>query len=445
MCPSGTRGHAAWALVVGVLASCTVDRSVGDRVFSCDPAAADEGGCDVGFQCNASSAPFGGSGFCAPECTPRPDFTGALCTSSGERIELCVPSAEACPAGLSCLRTDLLHDEGICLPAPTCETSDDCTDPVRRTCMASLVGGGYPGATNLQRSGSFCVQANCGVRSFQACLPGTSCMAALSAVGGAGGSGLPELCVPDCDAKGRCPPNFVCSVESLGKLGPPGGFCVPGLLGFPCSSDVDCLMGKCLSASDRRMCTLECADEASCAAFDTNGFVTRRMRFSCAVEPESGRAECVSPEAYLIRTCTGDADCSTRERCSGLLPEGLLGRGVRGVRVCRPECIDDPAGARCPAYGGLPSACFEGAAGNGETAGGPRVCVPALFGLGCSADGRCVGDLECVAGPGGGRCEKRCTTTLDCRASRWVDGETACGADGTCMRVASSPPAKGHP
>ena len=425
------------ALFAGLLAACSVDRAVGGRVFSCDPSAADEGGCDVGFQCNVSSAPFGGSGFCAPECTPRPDFAGALCTSSGERIELCVPSAAACPAGLSCLRTDMLGDQGICLPARTCETSEDCSDPVRRTCMASVVGALYPRAAGLQRGGSFCAQAQCALRG-QSCLPGTTCMAAVR-VGGAGGSGLPDLCVPDCDAKGRCPPSFVCSSESLGIQDP--AFCVPGLLGFPCSSDVDCLLGRCLSASDRRVCTLECADEATCAAFDNDGFVTRRMRFSCATEPETGRAECVSPEGYLMRTCSSDAGCSTRERCSAPLPEGLLGRGVR---VCRPECIDDPGGARCPAYGGLPNACFGGEGGAGGMGGPPRVCVPALFGLGCSTDGRCVGDLECVAAPGGARCTKRCATALDCRASRWVDGETTCGAAGTCERVTAPAPMKGR-
>ncbi len=417
--------------MLALVAACSVDRSVAERVFTCEPGAAEEGGCDVGYQCNASSAPFGGTGFCAPECTPRPDFTGALCTSSGERIELCAPSVGGCPAGLSCLRTDLLGDEGICLPAPTCETSDDCSDPVRRTCMASVVGALYPRASSLQRSGSYCAQAECALR-HEFCSPGTTCMALLPVAGGAGVSSLPDLCVPNCDARGSCPPSFVCSTESLGNLGTTGGFCVPGLLGFPCASDVDCMMGRCLSASDRRVCTIECADEATCAAFDNDGFVKRQMRFSCATEPESGRAECVSPETYLLRTCTGDTDCSTRERCSAPLPEALLGRGAR---VCRPECIEDPAGARCPAYGGLPNACFGGAGAPGSTEV-PRVCVPALFGLDCSADGRCVGDLECVSG----RCEKRCGSTLECLDSRWVDGDTVCGSAGLCVRSAASPP-----
>ena len=72
-------------------------------------------------------------------------------------------------------------------------------------------------------------------------------------------------------------------------------------------------------------------------------------------------------------------------------------------------------------------------------------CYPGYFGLPCTADDQCVGDLKCTA-PSNASVTKLCTTLCrndgDCGANRWVAGnayfcaDTACapkqGKDGPC-------------
>jgi hypothetical protein len=439
-----------------LLGACTVDRELFlDQVFRCEES--DESSCGDGYACNSSALQLGGTSFCAPKCVARGRLEGAVCSDIGERAEMCTPAADACDQlGFSCLRTDLASDRGVCLPAPTCATDDECTDPVRSTCLATPVRKIYAQASALQSDHLFCVQAGSCTpeHGLAACTPGTVCMASLA---GAAAVTLPEICVPSCAsdpeapalaARGSCPPAFVCSTKALLRRGEPP-FCMPGLLGVRCQSDIDCLVGHCAKAGksgDRRVCVTDCSSDLDCAAYDAVGFVAARMPFLCVEAPdddEDARKRCVSPLSFMFGLCTLDSECPSGERCGAALPKGVFGREVR---VCGPDCIGSGTAARCLARGGFPAACHPattgstdggfdgGVADGGEVATplGPRVCVPALWGLDCSPEGGCVGDLTCAMVGGRAQCVLPCTSDADCGASRWV-GDAVCSTAGVCV------------
>lgn len=414
MCTSEPRhGASAGALILLLALGCSVDRARYEaQLYHCDVAAQDEDACGDGYGCYGSSRHLGARDHCAPSCVISDADT--LCTPSGHRIATCDPAAPACAEGFSCMRTDLVADEGVCLPAQTCSSSDDCRDPVRGTCIGTELKATYPRATALKTDRLFCAQGECRLRDNQ-CAPGTTCL-------GQKLGGLPDVCLPDCRSEAACPPGFLCSREVFQRSLP--ATCVPGLLGFRCTGavgGVECLVGECSQAAapnDRNLCTVPCQAEADCSQYDAPGVTTDRMLFTCA------GGTCVSPMSYLLQACAEDSECVPPQRCSGALRvEG------RTLRVCAPECIGGDAGARCPARGGIPNACHAPAPDGGIADGGTGACVPALFGLPCAQDGACAGDLECLDGT----CLLRCTSAVDCRRSRWVDEAANCSPEGRCL------------
>lgn len=167
---------------------------------------------------------LGGADFCAPACDVNmtsPD--GTVCVGAGARLETCAPTAGAidpalaCRAGLSCYRTDLIKDEGLCLNMPVCKTSSDCAGGTRRFCAADLVKMTFPDVP-LPSNNLHCLQNGC--KTGTECEPGESCLPVAVPF-----NPVPDICVPNCDANLRCPPNFVCSRAVSGPLGPP--VCLP--------------------------------------------------------------------------------------------------------------------------------------------------------------------------------------------------------------------------
>jgi len=99
------------------------------------------------------------------------------CLQDGSKATRCRPSdgAKACTdPELSCLRTDLERDEGLCLPLKTCTDDSQCT--ARRTvCMTSLARLQYPKATSLQLDSLHCMTVGCSA-SQTACDNGEQCV-----------------------------------------------------------------------------------------------------------------------------------------------------------------------------------------------------------------------------------------------------------------------------
>src|SRR5262249_24256471 len=135
---------------------------------------------------------------------------------------------------------------------------------------------------------------------------------------------LPDVCAPDCDGAGQCPPNFVCSSKAFTFLKDP--FCLPAMPGFPCSQDADCLAGTCQTVDDLKVCAPNCSTDANCKAYAHDTF-----SFVC----QAGR--CVSPSSFVLRFCdTQDPNaCQPGYHCQNLLV----------FNICLQNCTND---SDCP-------------------------------------------------------------------------------------------------
>ena len=172
--PSLIAAAAAAAAAAALVAGCHVDAGyVYDHAHSCSStSSAEQCGstragepmmCFAGYQL----AGAGVGDFCTERCNPNASVDGAhVCLSSGAKLATCHPSGQgsnaACPYDeLSCLRTDLLGDDGLCVKMPVCSVDGDCSDPSRSTCMATLVREFY-GATNIPPVDHlYCLQSDC--------------------------------------------------------------------------------------------------------------------------------------------------------------------------------------------------------------------------------------------------------------------------------------------
>lgn len=418
----------ALPLVVALAASasCTVDqRAFDERVFTCNPAASDprcgktEGGAEM--TCFPGSQ-LDGTDFCAPKCGDASDPSmselptgSAVCTSNNAVLKTCNPTNTAAAGGpcgqgdFACLRTDILSDAGICVDMHPCQQDTDCPSPVRSTCAATFLRELYQGEPNLvpdlHLDNLYCLQRGC-LANHASCGPGQTCLPAVLPAG----SGAPDICVPDCDSNDRCPPNHFCFRKLSGAANPP--VCIPGLLGFECETDVDCLMGTCTELADGpinpKLCSIECQSDDDCARYDS-----AQGNFLCAPQ-QDGLKHCVTPFAYRGATCHQQSDCTRNPGtfCAHLTSDG--------DGTCIFPCPPDGA---CPAYSGIPHTCLP--------LPSPQVpvCFPGMFHLYCTNDTQCVGGLSCRAPTGSAAppfCTAVCQTDDDCARNRWIGPGAVC-------------------
>jgi hypothetical protein len=417
----------AWVLpllaMVATAIHCTArDRSTFySKVYACDSNAPnpDCGTTQSGAPliCTPVTETLGGTDICAEQCLEGPDVVTAeyACLQDGSKAARCRPSAgaSACadPA-LRCLRTDLEEDEGVCLPLNTCTVDADCSAK-RPACATTLAAAQYPAAAPMLKLDSLnCMSVGCNANN-SACLPGEQCIQAVLGPM----PGIPDVCLPTCDPKWRCPPNHSC----LKRLSPAyPDICVPGLLGKPCNTDLDCMIGHCIDVEyGYKVCSRSCDADADCIPFDQG-----ETYFFCAA------GWCVSPESLLWPDCATDADC----------PDPRL--------VCARPHTDDPYGAcriPCAADGSCPSRA--GIIHGCHTWAGVPVCQPGLFGrYECAQDADCAPGLHCLAFDGAvpphQLCSITCQTDDDCAANRQTS--TGYCSGGVChpLDTAGSPCAR---
>jgi hypothetical protein len=413
------------ALGLALNSACRVDdQEFQDRVFHCDTSAADPlCGTDAQgapMQCFAARQ-IGAADFCAQQCEGDPralPAEGAVCVQGGAKLKSCNPVDDqdkvahpkgACDsADFGCLRTDVLTDEGVCMTMHPCLTNQDCHDPVRSVCAATFLKELYAGNDSLHADHLYCLQEGC-QESNTACSPGESCLRNVIPKA----ANPPDICVPNCDSQLRCPPNHFC----LQKISGPGNkpVCIPGLLGFVCDTDVDCLVGTCLKdggtgpgrGDNLNLCTTTCASDGDCSKFDS-----AQGLFVC-----NSDGHCATPDAYRGATCNTDADCvrdvdSTCMRFSPTDPQG----------TCLHACGDDGS---CLPRGGINQTCIPLI---GQTENQPPVCFPGYFTFPCVDNANCVGDLSCrgvdltTMPPTYGLCTALCATDDDCTSNRWTQG-----------------------
>lgn len=422
-----------WGLVLTLTLGCTVDEGAfEERVFECDPSAHNPGcGTDrdgVPMTCFPGKQ-LDGTNFCAPSCPDVPMSLveeHAVCVDGGAKLRFCnpeVPNACGHP-DLGCLRTDVTlsgaEAEGVCVTMAPCSTDAECTDPVRSTCATTFLNQLYGRHEGLAADHLYCLQRDC-QRSGSACAPGQSCLPELVTAA----AHPPDICVPNCDAQGDCPPNHFCFRKLSGPGSPP--ICLPGLLGFLCESDVDCLVGRCLSDEEPDesirldLCTVECDSQDDCERFDSD-----QGRFVCL----NGR--CATPEAYRGTRCFTDADCTRDPGTVCVFSSPPTRPSDEGT--CSRPCDEYD---RCPTRGGFGQVCLTNVVSrDGELR---HTCYPGYFGLPCAADEDCVGGMICRGAAGGTpRCTLLCQETAgdrDCRSSRWTTPGATC-VDSLCVREA---------
>jgi hypothetical protein len=423
-------------------AGCKVDQAAFDnRVFACDPSAKDPGcGTDASGKamvCYAASL-LDGTDFCAADCgeTPMSLPDGNVCVEGKAKLKFCDPSgmdatATCGQSALGCLRTDVTSEEGICTTMIPCTEDKDCKDPVRSTCAATFLTQLYSKNTTLEADHLYCLQKNC-QSGASSCSPGQSCLPLLVPAA----AHPPDICVPNCDSGQDCPPNSVCFQRISGPANP--AICIPGLLGFICETDINCLVGKCLSDEDPdadhglKLCTINCNSDADCAVFDSN-----QGTFACVVR--NGQGHCESPYSYRGNSCRTSADCMRDENTICVFqspPEKPtdLGTCLRPCTVAPGQTAPD-----CAPRAGIGHTCLPFLTVSDPTSAptATAACFPGSFAVPCRTTANCVGDLTCRgADPTAGKlgsCTTLCATNsdphdpdADCHNDRWIGDPSYC-------------------
>lgn len=416
----GVCGSAGWVLWFLCALGCRVDREAFfKRVFTCDVSYPAPGcGTDVdGHEMICySGKQLGASDFCARSCGPGDNdvLPGDTCLPAAKgdedmvrfALHACKPSEDtqlephgAChQEALACLTTDLRAgwDEGVCTTMTACSSDSDCHDPVRPVCASTFLEQSlYPKAgSQVNLSHLFCLQVNCD-KFETACSPGESCLR--RAIGTA--ANPPDICVPNCDSHHRCPPNFLCYRGVSTSIAP--NVCIPGILGFTCSNNTDCLLGDCVDTGiGYHVCATACTEDADCAPFDGP-----QGKFICAKGDTPAKGTCQSPDAYRGSICKTDEHCKERnpdERCAFLDPSSDTG-------TCLLPCGAD---GTCPSRGGIAHVCYSAV----------NACFPGYQQIpSCQSDANCVGDLKCLAVNETTKvCTLPCESDLGCQGDEWL-------------------------
>jgi len=440
------------AVAIGfVVLGCAVDEEAFQaRVFTCDTAARDPlCGTDRDGQpmtCFPASQ-LDGTDFCTQSCGDQPTtiaLDSTVCVQGGAKLMACSPDDTTTANGpcgrpdLGCLRTDVTADEGVCLTMEPCSQDSDCPNPVRSTCAATFFNDLYakipkptPSDMYWHADHLYCLQKDC-VHGGSSCGPGQSCLPLLVTPA----AHPPDICVPNCDAQDRCPPNHFC----FSKLSGPGSphICLPGLLGFLCETDIDCMVGKCLSDEEPdellrlNLCSVPCSNDADCAHFDSD-----QGKFVC----ELGRGQCSTPDAYRGARCFTDADCTRDEGTVCVfssLPTMPTDQGTCS-RLC-------PGGTGpCTPRGGFGHVCLSFTVGRDGTS--KPGCYPGYFGLPCTADDQCVGENMKCKGVGDTSpkfCTTLCQADADCDANRWTAGQSFCSSPICVPKLAAQKPCQSN-
>ena len=363
------------------------------KAYPCDPGLGDSdcGSTQSGspLKCSSVLQPIRGRDVCAEECAGEAGVITEeyACLQNETKALRCRPSegAAACPhSSLSCLRTDLERDDGLCVAMDTCSSDSECS-AVFGACGTSVVRALYPAASSLKLDSLYCMAVGCMAKGT-ACPAGEQCIQRV--LGPA--AQAPDLCLPNCDPDGRCPPNHSC----LKRLSPAyPDICAPGTLGRPCETDMDCLIGQCTDVGfGYKLCSRECRSDDDCIPFDQGD-----TYFFCA----EGR--CISPESLLWPDCRTDADCGDPGLvCARPSSEQELGG-------CRMPCAED---GTCLRRAGIVHGC--------QVWDDRDICQPGLVGrYPCRADADCSPGLQCLDHGGGELyCSIACSADADCRANR---------------------------
>ena len=160
-------------------------------------------------------------------------------------------------------------DEGVCVTMQPCSQDSDCPNPVRSTCAATFLNELYSKIrttpTTLRHSDHlYCLQRDC-VKGGSSCGPGAVVPAACWS---RRRPTRPTSASPTATRRTAARRTTSASASCPGSGSP--RICLPGLLGFLCESDIDCMVGKCISDDEPdeglrlNLCTVPCSNDDDC-------------------------------------------------------------------------------------------------------------------------------------------------------------------------------------
>ena len=210
----------------------------------------------------------------------EPATAGSVCVHGNAELRGCDPTiAGSCGATLGCLRTNVTTDEGVCMTMQPCTTDDELhrrgpLDLREHLPERAL----QPPTATTHSDHLYCLQRGC-KEGGSACSPGQSCLPYLVDKA----AHPPDICVPNCGSDYSCPPNHFCFQEISGPGSP--RICLPGLLGFLCQTDIDCMVGTCMNDGvdeplALNLCTVPCESNADCEKWDSD-----QGKFVCIDQP----------------------------------------------------------------------------------------------------------------------------------------------------------------
>jgi len=383
-------------LLVSSTFSCRVDDSILDEIFTCDMEGGDaQCGTDENgkpMTCYAGSAQLGGKAFCTKSCDPeRPAEEGFLCTSSGALLETCKPSESgSCQDPLTCYRTDVFLDEGLCLLVPVCPykkgtTTRELDNSQCRISHSECGGDILRELTDIPIAVDqlHCVAKPC--PSAQAVGPTFPCpqvpiLEVCPTDFYSPSGGIPIMCSVLCDRL-SCPPNFTCIGSASGGSPP---VCLPGIVGMRCTRNEDCIAGDCIdTGAGFSACALpgECFRDEDCRQLG------KHPPYTCLKAEPGGKGHCRSTIPFSGANCERPEECSQDLRCGSepCPPRDCSQYSIYSLDTqhgeCRFKCEPD---GECPAFGGLPHVCLADGS-----------CFPGTFGAPCTKASDCYADLVC--------------------------------------------------
>jgi hypothetical protein len=335
------------------------------RVYFCD----EDGDCGEGWLCAEANAVS--RDFCTAECDPDdPASCDGYCTSEGR----CLPGCEInldgsttrCPEGTACIRltssTDPSGtDPGVCFPAHGCTVDDDC--PPGWDCPSEDL---PPSVVGVLRFDHY----YCSPRP-----EGEMIRCPMGWIRTQINDATPPqyACVPPCGDSSvgggtiRCPPSTACaSAYSVLLEDPTNAACVPGLWGFPCRDQTNCLLGECTELQGgRRVCTYGCEfarqfspPGAVDPCIGMESLLGGQQRIRCEMDVCVPRQRALSP-------CDDAFPCVEGYECTLVMLGPDSPRYDACLRRCAtdPDCMD-PFGAYCLIFDvSMPGVCVP--AGNG--------------------------------------------------------------------------------
>jgi hypothetical protein len=380
----------------------------------------------------------GSTGFCAEACDPAAaPRDGLVCTTSGALLKKCNPQAPledshlGCPTNLHCYRTSLTHNDGVCVMAPVCVDNSECIEGSK--CASTVIAGLSKASSVLLTDHFQCLHGGC-LNGGTQCPPRQTCVGTQFTFN----SPLDDLCLPACDAAGRCPPNFSCDNDPVSSPGAPS-ICIPGLPGSHCAADQDCLYGICLSPApdvEFKACGARgCHSDGDCKLFAGS------EPYLCVGVEEHGGGVCVPLRLVNGANCNpgNPSACPAGFEC--LVYSTWVTNMPHGE--CRIPCDAD---GRCSPRGGIPHVCI----GPNREGG----CYPASLAAPCSASSDCIAPLTCEPAPpdpahpspsdsSPSICTAVCQIDSDCDQNQLTRGVYCSCAPGVSLEAGACPAGNG--